>query len=94
MSTALLMWRSIEATVLSQGWKGSNRAFEQEVFMSSLKSAIAILVNEPARSEAPKVTQTPKPRLVANGAERIDDPVTRHIQTALDYALSNGSMPA
>jgi hypothetical protein len=58
--------------------------------MSSLKSAIAILENEPNATTA----VAGMPVLVPNTGKRADDTVTRRVEAALDSDFANGSMPA
>jgi hypothetical protein len=61
--------------------------------MSSLKSAIAILENEPEMTVENQPI-TAKPVLVSNRGNRRDNQITRRVEAALDFEFANGSMPA
>jgi hypothetical protein len=61
--------------------------------MSSLKSAIAILANEP-ETTVENQSVNAKPVLVSNRGNRRDNHITRRVEAVLDVDFANGSMPA
>jgi hypothetical protein len=61
--------------------------------MSSLKSAIAILANEP-ETTAEAIAKSSGPMLVPNTGKRIANRITRRVEAVLDVDFANGSMPA
>jgi hypothetical protein len=61
--------------------------------MSSLKSAIAVLEQEPDTITA-ETGKAAGPVLVSKASKRVDDHITRRVQAALDADFTNGSMPA
>ena len=62
--------------------------------MSNLKYEIVDEEMVTSTVESVAEEKQAKPFLVPNGPAGIADPVTRRVQAALDYELTQGSMPA